>query len=130
MNYAAGVCIFQGGADLDDDIHCCGQIEGLASPPQFTSRRAAVHVFHGYVVEALHFARFVDFDDVGVIQSLCRLNLPVESLQELGVVLKVGRQHLQGDIAALRRLVGLVNDGHPASPDFLDGLIFTETLAD
>ena len=54
------------------------------------------------------------------------LGLDLEPLPLLGVDGRREREHLQGDAAAQRDLLGLINDSHSSSADFADDAEVTQ----
>jgi len=59
-------------------------------------------------------------DDVGVMQTRCRLRFVLEPLELLGIKRRGQGEHLQGYAAAQRNLLGFVDDAHAAAADFAD----------
>ena len=87
---------------------------------------AAVDELHGVVVDPLVAADAEDRHDVGVVQLRGRLGLDLEPLALLGVDRRREREDLQGDPAAQRDLLGLVDDAHAPPPDLAEDAVVAE----
>jgi hypothetical protein len=101
----------------------------LSQTPQFPQHfleALALDELHGVIVNAVVSADVVDRDDVGVVQPRRRTGLAAEALQADEVRRRLGRQHLQGDVAAQRLLLRFVNDAHAAAAHLAQDAVVTE----
>ncbi len=88
-----------------------------ALPPQLAEDRVeppALDELHGVEMRPPVLADAEDRHDVGVVQPRRRAGLALEPADLPRVGQGPGRQDLQGDAAAERLLLGLVDDPHPA----------------
>ena len=90
---------------------------------------ATLDELHGVVVDSMVTADAEDGHDVRVVQLCGGLRLDLESLSLLGIDGRGEREHFQGDMAAQRDLLGLVNDPHASTADFAEDSIVTQLNA-
>lgn len=64
----------------------------------------------------LRLARLIDVDHVRMVERGLQLRLALEALDELGVVLELGAEHLDRDFATDRQLRGLIDWPPPPRP--------------
>jgi hypothetical protein len=76
------------------------------------------------------FADVVDSADVRVIEGGCFLSLAAESFQSGGVVKHFGREEFQTHSPMEARVLGFVNDTHPAAPEFFEDAVMRNGLPD
>ncbi len=86
-------------------------------------QRLAVEVLHGDERLAIGFANVVDGADTRMIQRGRRLRLALKSRQCLLVFRHGLRQELQCDETAQPRVLGFIDDTHPATAEFLDDAV-------
>src|ERR1700704_1705516 len=95
-------------------------------------------MLQGHAVEKLHhdeglaftLADFVDGTDVGMIQGRRGTSFSAEPFERLWVSGNIFRKELQGDEATKLRVLGLVDDTHPAAAQLLDDAVVRDGLAD
>ena len=75
-------------------------------------------------------ANFINRADVGMVQCGCGLGLALKTGECLRVTGDLLGQELEGDEAMQRRVLGLVDDAHPAAPELLDDAVVRDGLAD
>jgi hypothetical protein len=75
----------------------------------------ALDVLHDVVEHAIVLAHAVHGNYVGVVHAGGRFRLALEALLLLGIQHRLDGQHLEGNVAAQRFLLGLVDDAHAAS---------------
>ena len=68
--------------------------------------------------------------DVGVVQGRSRLRFTLKAGQRLRVSSNFFWQELEGNEAMQPHIFGLVDDTHPAAPQFLDDAVVRDGLAD
>ena len=89
---------------------------------EILERRPAQQLHHDEETVAV-FADVEDRDDVRMGQAGGRLRLPVEPRPDVGIVVEIGRQDLERDVAAHRFVMRAVDDAHGAAADPLDDLV-------
>ena len=72
----------------------------------------------------------VDGADAGMVQRRGGARLPLEALEHRRVVLQVGGEDLDRDVAAEVRVLGLVNHAHAAEPELPDDPVMRDGLPD
>jgi len=87
---------------------------------------APLDELHGVEGHAVVGADAEDGHDVGVVQPRRRLRLALEALQQVRPRRRLGRQHLEGDVAAERFLHRLVDDAHAAAADLAQQQVLAE----
>ena len=87
---------------------------------------AAVDKLHDVVVDTSVATDVEDRHDVRVVQLRRGLGLDLEPLALLGVDGRGEWEHLQGNAAAQRDLLGLVNDPHAPSANFAEDAVVTQ----
>ncbi len=90
----------------------------------------AFEELHGDEALAVVLADFVDGADVGMVQRGGRARFAAETLQGLRVLGYIVGQEFQSDEAAEARVLGLVDDAHPAAAELLDDAVVRDGLAD
>jgi len=75
------------------------------------------------------FPDFIDCADVGMIERRSGTRLTQKAFEGLPVVRDFTRKKLQGDGAAESSVLGLVDNTHPASAEFLDDPVVRHGLA-
>ena len=93
---------------------------------QDRSQAAALDKLHGVVVDALVAADSEDGHDMSVVKLRGGLRLDLKPLALPGVNCCGEWQHLQGDAAAERHLLGLVDDPHPPPTDLAEDAVVAE----
>ena len=86
--------------DLGDDRHGVGGVEG--SLAEQCLQVGALDVAHRDEDAPVCLSGFVDRDDVRVVERGGELGLGQEPLPEVAVLGQLGREELQGDLAASR----------------------------
>ena len=92
-------------------------------------QRHTIQIFHGDEALAFVFADFVDGADVGMVQGGGGAGFPAEAFQSLRICGHIIGQELEGDEAAERGVLGLVNHTHPPAAQFLDDAVVRDGLA-
>ena len=113
---AVAVGVVQRGGDFGGDPHGVGHGE-LLLPGEPVAQRFALDERHDVVGGALHLARVEQAEDVGVLQGGDGLDFAQEPLgTDHGG--ELGAEHLDGDLAVVLEIVGEVDGGHAALPQF------------
>src|SRR5579862_2198160 len=118
-------------------IKCIGNLDSQRQhqlgfhrlPGDAMLQRQPIQKFHGDERTPVLFGDFMDGTDVGMIQGRSRLRFALEPAQSLRVFRNLVRQELQGDKAVQLYVLGLVDDTHAATAEFLDGAIMRNRLA-
>ena len=93
--------------------------------------RLAGDVAHHEIDKARHLAERVQRHDMRVTQARGGACLAPEAFPHLGRARVLGGQHLDGDIAVERELVGQVDGAHPSAPEeALDPVLKTDRLGE
>ena len=100
----------------------------LAQLGQHLVQPLALDELHDVVMQPVLLADAVDGHDVGVVQPGGGLGLPMEAPQPLRLQQGVRRQHLQGDVAPQRFLLGFVHHAHAAAADLAQDAVVAESL--
>jgi hypothetical protein len=79
---------------------------------------------------AILLADFMNRADVGMIEGGSGLRLALKTGQRLRVFGNFVGQKLQGDEAMQAEVLGLVNNAHPATTEFVDNAVVRDRLAD
>src|SRR5262249_54306833 len=128
MNDSLAVCSVERVGDFDRQREKQVQLHRLAVD-QVLQRLAREALHHDEEV-AIMLADLVDSADIGVIQSRCGAGLAAEALKSLGVVGRIVGKKFEGDEAAERGVLGLVDDTHPTAAEKLNDAVMGDSLAD
>ena len=109
----------QSRAQLNHEIELPFEPDRLALLQEILERRPAQQLHDDEETVGV-FADVEDRDDVRMRQARGRLRLPVEPRPDVGIVVDIGGQDLEGDVPAHRFVTGAVDDAHPAAADPFD----------
>ena len=84
--------------DLAEEVDAWSGASGAVVEPRL--KVGALDVAHGDEEDAVDLAGLVDRQDVRVVDGRRHLRLALESRAEVGIVRQLGRQDLEGDLAA------------------------------
>jgi hypothetical protein len=90
----------------------------------------AFDVFHGVEVEAVFIARFIEADDVGMIEPAQGLDLALETVEEADFLGQLGGEDFQSRLAPGQLFLRKVNAPHAAAAQFLEDDPFAQPVAD
>ncbi len=121
------VSVLEGLADLQGNADGVLERHGLVLHPVLQG--LALDILHGDEDLALVFSRFIDFADEGMVEGCGGLGLPDDALAHPRVVLELGRQEFQGDVAVKGRVLGKINLAHPAFAEEPDDLVALDLVA-
>ena len=108
------------GSDGIGHLHRDGQHLAQRHPmPAEVGKRLALHAFHGDEIHPGIVARFVDRDDVGVVERAGGLCFTQQASAAGCAVKFVGGEYLQGDRAIEKRVERLVDRAHAARTQFV-----------
>ena len=89
----------------------------------------AFQIFHGDIGSSIFLANVVNRADIGMIQCRRGLRLALETAECLRIAGDLVGEKFQGDEAVQARILGLVNDPHPAAAQFLQDAVVRDRLA-
>src|SRR5579872_3616726 len=92
--------------------------------------RHSIQKLHSDEVPALLLINFENHADIGVIQGGCRLRLPLEPGQRLGIAGNIVRQELQSYKTVQLQVFRFVDDAHSAATELLNNVVVRDGLAD
>jgi hypothetical protein len=115
MEDAFAVGSFEGVGELSADLDEAWERGWMASVEAI--ERLAVQQLHDEEGLAAGFIDLVDGADAGMIEGRSDAGLAVEALEGGGVGSGVAGDELEGDVAAEAKVLGLVDDTHPARAD-------------
>ncbi len=123
-----------GGVRLGEPVgHLVGEVEQLPGRQrpgmEHLAQRPAVDELHRDVDRRVFRPDVVDRHDVGVVEGRGRARLLLESLAPVGVGRELGRQHLDGHLAAEARVSRSVDFSHASRADGREDLEGTEARA-
>jgi hypothetical protein len=122
MHHALCVRSFERRKNLNRKLQQCFGIERrLACDP--LAQRLALQQLHGYERLAVGLVHFVNRADVGVIQRRGRASFATKSLERLRLLFQFLRKEFQRHAAAEFRVLGLVDDAHPAAAQFAEDTV-------
>src|SRR5579864_4932237 len=122
MNDAAVVRIAQTVTDVDANIEFVGKTEW---PPQGKGNIQAhpFQVLHHQVRASLLIAKFINGDDILVLQTPGRPGFPVEPRQQAG---SCPEDHLDGHMASQLWIQRLVHHPHAPAPDHAEDIVLSD----
>ena len=94
------------------------------------AERLAFHVLHGHEDNLVDLVHLVNAGNVGMCDSCRSLRLAQEPATPFRVFREVGGEDLQRHLAAQPRVLGLVNDTHPAFAELPEDLVVRESATD
>ena len=119
--------VVEGPRDLVGDAD--GLLDGkLEAPPQPILEGLPIDILHGEVVVSLVLARFVDHDDVGMVEAAGRLRLTPEPLDLCRLLHHFLRQHLERDAPVEPVLQGFVHAAHAALANLPDNRVLAQAI--
>ncbi len=92
--------------------------------------RLAVEQLHDDELLPVVIADVVQRADVRVVERGRDARFALEALDCLRIAREVGRQHLDGDLAAEPRVLGAIDDAHAAAVEDFDDAVMRDRLAD
>src|SRR6185437_6431577 len=92
--------------------------------------RHSIQKLHGDERLAVLFVDLVNRTNIGMVQRRSRLRLPLKSGEGLRVSGYFIGQKLEGDKSMQPRVLGLVDNTHPAASELLDNAVVRHDLAD
>ena len=127
-----------------DDAFGVSRVERVGNLDAYVEERVHFHratanqVLQGYPVQKLHgderltvlFANFVDGADVGMVQGGCSLGFALKARECLRVSATSSGRNLRATKRPSSCVLGLVDDTHPATAEFLDDTVVRDGLAD
>ena len=119
-------------------VQCVGDLDGEREKDFHFQRTPRDAVLQGHTVQKLHgdermtivLADFVNRADVGMVEGGSGTSFAAETLQSLRVLGYVIQQEFQRDEAPKLGVLGLVDDAHPATAEFLDDAVVGNGLTD
>jgi hypothetical protein len=124
---AGGVGCRESAAGLDEHVQDLAPGAGLVFEPG--AEVDAVDEFHGEEQLAADLAGLVDLGDVGVREAGHGLGLAAHAEGAVGVVVEVGAEEFDRDLAVELTVVGGEDDAHGAGADLLEDDIAAEAIA-
>ena len=101
-------------------------VQAQSLPRNDRVQRGAAHVLHDDEVDGAFRLDLVNRDDVGVVEGGGGLRLLQKPAPAAFVVHPVGRQDLDGDLAAEARIAGAIHFAHPARANRREHLVDAE----
>src|SRR5208283_5159793 len=93
-------------------------------------QRHAIQKFHDDERLTLFLPDFMNSADIGMVQGRSRLSLSLEAGQGLRIFGHIIGQKLEGDKAMQADVLGLVDDAHATTAEFLDDAVMRDDLVD
>ncbi len=93
-------------------------------------QRRPVEQLHDQERQVAVMADVVERADVRMVERRGGARLALEALERRGILRELGREELDGDLAAETRVLGAVDDTHPAFADLVEDAVVGDGLAD
>ena len=127
MGHSHLTSLLQGHRRLPEDIQGHGRFDRAMATEKLAEIAPGYILLRDKVQTACR-ANFVDLNNTRLSQSRSRLSFPDETLDIRGVLAQFGLEHLEGDFAPQRNLLGQIDIGHPTGSEPAEERVVTQGL--